>query len=92
MKATQMLSNRSGKALPNQLIITMDDGTECFQSYGLTIVMKKNGKVYLDEYYYDCSMTISRYRNQYLGCTTQDVKDRIKSGQYILQNLLLFLP
>jgi len=87
MKVTPMLSERSGKALPNQLVITGDDGAEYFQSYKSIIVKKENGKVYLDEYYYNYSITTSRYRNQYLGCTTKELKDRIKSGEYTLTNL-----
>jgi hypothetical protein len=87
MRVTPMLSERSGKAVPNQFVITDRDGAEFFQSYDTIIVARRNGKIYLDEVYYNYSITTSKYRNQYLGCTTAELNERIKSGEYTLTNL-----
>jgi hypothetical protein len=87
MRVKQLESPRSGKAVPNQFVITDRDGTEYFQTYDTNIVARRNGKIYLDEVYYNYSVTTSKYRNQYLGCTTAELNERIKSGEYTLTNL-----
>jgi|688.fasta_scaffold1115056_1 hypothetical protein len=78
--------NARGKNVPNQFVITIGN-KEYFKSYDSMIVKIENGKVYLDETYWDYSGTTSKYRNQFLGDTTKETQRKIKSGEYILTNL-----
>jgi len=77
---------RTGRVIPNQLKIH-DGENYWFQSYGTNIVKINNGKVYLDERYYDYSVTTGKYRNEFLGENLQETRKKIKSGEYILTNL-----
>jgi len=62
-----------------------------FQSYDSIIAKVEyhyHGKVVvLDSYYWDYSVTTSKYRNQFLGEDTKTIKDKIESGEYILADL-----
>lgn len=80
------LVGASGREVPNQFEIEVGDDTY-FQSYDSVIVCLSQGKVYLDEKYWDYSVTTSKYRNKFLGRTTKEIEDRIKSGVYELTNL-----
>jgi len=97
-KVTQM-TGRTGKPVANQFIIfdsECNDGmhttpVEYFQSYK-TVIAKtcfEDGKrvTYLDRNAWDYSVTTSKYRNQFLGCGTAEVKRRIKAGTYRLADL-----
>jgi len=71
----------------NQFIITTKDGIY-LQSYNSIIAFKsKDGKTYLDNYYWDYSKTTGRYRNMFLRETKKDTENKIKDGTYILTNL-----
>jgi len=71
----------------NQFIITTKDGIY-FQSYNSIIAFKsKDGKTYLDNYYWDYSTTTGKYRNMFLNETKKDTQQKIKDGTYILTNL-----
>ena len=71
----------------NQFIITTKDGIY-LQSYNSIIAFKsKDGKTYLDNYYWDYSTTTGRYRNMFLNETKKDTQQKIKDGTYILTNL-----
>ena len=89
MKVSNMTSNKGNKA-PNQFIIHTPEAT-FFQSYQTVIVKTcfEDGErvVYLDESAWDYSRTTAKYRNEFLGCNSGDVKARIKSGQYRLADL-----
>jgi len=87
MKVSNMTSN-SGNKIANQFIIE-DDFTNSifFQSYDSMIAQKKNGKVYLDERYWDYSVTTGKYRDQFLGETKAETQKKIDSGEYILTDL-----
>ena len=76
----------SGKEVKNQFIIETK-GVVIFQSYGSVICMRKNGQMYLDEYYWDYSTTTGKYRNIFLGETKQETEKKIKSKKYKLKNL-----
>jgi hypothetical protein len=86
MKITQMISGQSGRPVANQFEIS-DNDKRFFQSYNSIIVMIDSTGVYLDEVYWDYSKTTSKYRNQFLGDTTAEIKAKIKSGQYKLVDL-----
>jgi len=83
----QMKSKKSGNPVNNQYIIT-DDVGETFQSYRTLIARKEyEGKIYLDESFWNYSRTTAKYRNQFLMENTEDTKKKIKSGEYILTDL-----
>lgn len=79
---------KGGILAPNQIVITEDDGTRWFQSYGSMIAkITPDGKVYLDEKYWDYSKTTGKYRNQFLGEDKKQTERKILSGEYTLTNL-----
>jgi hypothetical protein len=101
-KVENMTSPRTGTPVANQFIITENGGIagnfikrETFQSYDSIIVVRTiwgedNGnevRIELDETYWNYSVTTSKYRNDFLGETTQETKAKIKSGEYKLTNL-----
>ena len=86
-KVRQMKSTRSGKPVANQFIIYTHDGNY-FQSYNSVIACRANdGKVTLDNYYWDYSRTTGVYRNQFLGEGIADTRSKIESGEYKLADL-----
>ena len=96
MKVQNMTSNRGNK-VANQFVITdaVTDNNgnighyrEVFQSYDSVIVAKNHdGTTFLDSYYWDYSVTTSKYRNQFLGESKKETQAKIDSGEYILTNL-----
>ena len=88
-KVTQM-TGRTGNPVANQFII-MDGGDLYFQSYSTVIakctVEGDERVTYLDRNAWDYSVTTSKYRNQFLGCDTAEVKRRIKAGTYRFADL-----
>ena len=85
MKVENMTSSQGNK-VANQFLIT-DNGNEYFQSYRSMIAKKSQGKIYLDEYYWDYSVTTGKYRNEFLGEGIAETRKKIASGEYILTNL-----
>ena len=85
MRVENMTSTRGNK-VANQFIIN-DEGAEYFQSYRSIIAKKSQGKIYLDEYYWDYSTTTGKYRNQFLNEGIADTRKKIQSGEYILTDL-----
>jgi len=85
MKVENMTSAKGNK-IANQFLIT-DNGEEYFQSYKSMIAKKSEGKIYLDEYYWDYSVTTGKYRNQFLGEGIADTRKKIEQGVYILTDL-----
>lgn len=71
----------------NQFVINADNGDLIFQSYNSIICKKSQGKVYLDEVYWNYSKTTSKHRAIFLNEKTKDTENKIKSGEYILCNL-----
>ena len=86
-KVRQMESVRTGNPVANQFIIYTPDGNY-FQSYNSVIAFRdNNGKITLDDYYWDYSRTTGVYRNQFLGESIADTRSKIKSGEYKLADL-----
>lgn len=94
----QNMTSRNGNKIANQFIIT--DTTidipgygilldcDVFQSYGSVIAIKDlTDRIFLDEKYWDYSVTTGKYRNQFLGETKKETQKKIDSGEYILCNL-----
>lgn len=92
IKVTNMNSPRTGKPVANQFFIMTDEGTY-FQSYNSIIAFIPNhnsfweNKIHLDEYYWNYSVTTSKYRNIFLGESKKETQAKIDSGEYILTNL-----
>jgi len=86
MKVENMRSN-SGREVANQFVIQNDNGDLFFQSYSSIIAKKSKGKVYLDEYYWDYSVTTGRYRNQFLNEGIAETRKKIDAGVYELIDL-----
>ncbi len=80
------MTSARGNTVPNQFIIT-DNGDEYFQSYKSIIAKRSKGKIYLDNYYWDYSVTTGKYRNEFLGEGIAETRKKIASGEYILTNL-----
>ena len=91
MKVTH-LHNRNGNKVKNQFVVYDDSDNKFFQSYDTIIVMEENfiegpRKVYLDEKYWDYSVTTSKYRNIFLEESSKETAKKIEDGTYILTNL-----
>lgn len=86
MKVENM-AGKNDRPVPNQFVITDDQGTTYFQSYKTIVAKKQNGKVYLDRAKWDYSVTTSRWRNIFLRETTAKTKAKIKAGIYTLCDL-----
>lgn len=84
--------NGSGRDVVNQFEIRTNDGIY-FQSYRSVIVFipkcNLNGehKIYLDNTYWDYSLTTSKYRNLFLNETKKDTEKKIATGEYVLIDL-----
>lgn len=86
MKVANMKSNKGNK-IANQFVIDTDEGIY-FQSYRSIIAFcSNNGKVTLDEKFWDYSTTTGKYRNQFLNEGIAETRKKIKSGIYVLTNL-----
>jgi len=90
MKVRNMTDSR-GNQVPNQFEIHADEGVY-FQSYKTVIAFIPLGygpdaKTQLDERMWDCSVTTSKYRNQFLRETTKETKAKIASSEYALTDL-----
>jgi len=81
------MTNSRGNRAANQFII-FDSEFNIFQSYDSVIVkISLSGHVELDEKYWNCSTTTSKYRNLFLGEKTKETLSKIKSGEYTLTDL-----
>lgn len=88
MKVQNMTSNRTGREVPNQFIITDEEtSVTWFQSYK-TVIAKRSplGAITLDKNW-DYSKTTGKYRNQFLGETRKETEAKIKYGTYKITNL-----
>ena len=85
VRIENMTSSRGNK-VANQFVVECE-GLRAFKSYDSMIVAIKHGEVFLDEKYWDYSVTTGKYRNQFLGETKKETEAKIKSGEYKLVNL-----
>jgi hypothetical protein len=72
----------------NQFIISTPEGIY-FQSYNSIIAFKPAdyGKIKLDGFYWDYSITTGKYRNLFLNENKKETLRKIKSGNYELVDL-----
>jgi len=87
MKVKNITSDK-GNIIPNQFVIEKDNMLY-FQSYQSIIVAidTKLNTISLDSNYWNYSRTTSKYRNIFLGESTKETEENIKSGKYKLVNL-----
>ena len=74
-KVKNMISHRSNREVANQFIITMDDGTEIFQSYNTVIASQKGNTVTIDEGALNYSRTTSKYLYQFLNSDRKNINE-----------------
>ena len=86
-KVENFKSSRSGNPIANQFKITLQNGTEVFQSYNSIVAIKVNGQTFLDRTCWDYSNTTSRYRKFFLQEDTKTTKEKIKNGVYVVLDL-----
>ena len=80
-KVQNLASPRSGRDVPNQYDLQMDNGI-AFQSYGSLIAVRMNGYLYLTRDH-DCSTTTSKYAKEWTGYSTKERREGLKSGKFI---------
>ena len=72
----------------NQFVIIDDFGTEHFQSYQSIIAKRtRSGFITLDKHFWNYSKMTAKYRNLFLGLTTDETKQKIADGTIKLENL-----
>ena len=82
------MTSAKGNSIPNQLIITDENGNTLFQSYDSVICKRdKSGNITLDSNFWDYSKTTGKYRNIFLGETKAETQAKINAGVYELVNL-----
>jgi len=86
-KVENFKSFRSGNPIANQFKITLQNGTEVFQSYSTIIAIKVNGQTFLDRACWNYSNTTSRYRKEFLNEDTKTTKEKINNGVYVMLDL-----
>jgi len=86
MRVENMRSAK-GNSIPNQFIVETEKGLY-FQSYHSVIAFKPlSGPVQLDREKWDYSRTTAKYRNLFLGETSKETLEKIRTGEYILVDL-----
>ena len=84
----QNMTSSKGNKIANQFIINFKNGMQVFQSYDSTIAIKVLERVItLDKNYWDYSTTTGKYRNQFLNETKKETEHKIKTGEYLLDDL-----
>ena len=81
MIVKNMISDRSGKPIANQFIITIDN-LEIFQSYKTVIAVRRdnNDDVILLDYDYSISPTTSKYLYKFLGFNKKRILERVQDN------------
>lgn len=86
LQVSNLISD-SGNNIANQFLIRTSKG-RYFQSYDSMIAfVPYHGIIKLDSNYWDYSRTTSKYRNRFLGLTTDQIKQQIKDKTIKLTNL-----
>lgn len=83
MPRARNMKTRKGTIVPNQIVITTSIG-DYFQSYDSLVAFKpKEGPVQLGPSW-NCSVTTSKYRAQFLGESTAETQSKLDSGVHVL--------
>ena len=76
------------RGMKNKFLIWDENGNCFFQSYESIIAKNDiNGKISLDEKFWDYSNTTGKYRNLFLGENKKETIRKIQAGIYQLVNL-----
>jgi len=87
VKIENMLSDKTGREVPNQFKIFTDDGVY-FQSYQTVIAFTPfSGPLQLDQDKWDYSRTTAKYRNIFTRLSTKETEKQIEAGQILLVDL-----
>lgn len=88
MYVSNMISN-CGNAVPNQFVITDNNSDAYFQSYNSMIARRINATdtIELDKKFWNYSATTSKYLARFLGVPNKEIKQKVKSGEYVLVDL-----
>jgi len=84
------MTSSKGNKIANQFIINFKNGMQVFQSYNSTIAIKYymgGNDIILDKNYWDYSTTTGKYRNIFLLETKKVTEHKIKTGEYLLDDL-----
>jgi len=88
------ITNANGNKVPNQFEIVDTDNSTLFQSYDSMIAMVRDSdsRVYLDEYYWDYSVTTMKHLYNFLrqwgyDLNKKKVLELIEDGVFTLTNL-----
>ena len=87
MRVTNLIGSK-GKPAANQFLLT-DGSTEIFQSYKSIIAKIQNGKVTLDDHYWDYSKTTLKFLKIFLDTTEskKQIQKKIDLGEYLTADL-----
>ena len=80
-KVQNLASPCSGRGIPNQYELQMENGT-AFQSYGSLVAVRMHGNLYLTGYH-DYSKTTSKYTTEWTGYSTKERREGLKTGKFI---------
>lgn len=87
VKVSQLINPHNGRAVVNQLIISINtaDGLyQYFKSYDSIIArIEPSGKIGLSEHW-DYSKTTSKYRNYFLGMNEEKLTNLVESGEVLI--------
>ena len=87
MVKVRNMQSSNGNSVANQFEIKTDDATYLQSCNSIIVKRMDSGVTYLDEYYWDYSVTTGRYRNMFLFENKKQTQAKIDSGEYILTNL-----
>ena len=95
MKVENMKSERTGRAVANQFVITDNEHNAVwFQSYTSVIALVNNGILFLDKDKWDYSRTTAKYRNAFVAtyynskyASRDGIKTGIEDGKIIMTEL-----
>ena len=95
MKVENMKSERTGKAVANQFVITDNEHNAIwFQSYTSVIALVNNGILFLDKNKWDYSRTTAKYRNAFVAtyfdskyASRDGIKEGVEDGKIIMTGL-----
>lgn len=72
----------------NVVELSNDNGEKFLQSYNSIIIkIDKTGQIFFDVVFYNYSKTTIKHRNQYLGLTSQEIEQGLRTGLYKFENL-----
>ena len=86
MRVYNMRSPRTGNPVANQFIIMDDEGSDFFQSYQSIIAKRdSNGKIFLDDNYWNYSRTTAKYRKEWVESELENVWQDQKFITHVLR-------